>query len=442
MGRNEPLTHDARADLWPATRVRYQVLAFGCGLALLAYVQRLSFVVGGPEIKKDFGLSDPEMGYLMSVFLVAYGAFQVPVGFLGDRLGARHVLTLLVLGWSVTLGAIGLVDPRAAPAWLVLALLLTLRTVFGIFQSGAFPVFARVIADWMPVPERASAQGLLWTFSRLGGALLPFLWPFLLAWFGGWRVPFWLLSGLGLVWCAAFWPWFRNRPQDMPKANAAELALIRDGRPPQLNRSPSASWRRLLRSPSAWFLCLMYGCCGPAGNFFFSMLPIYLRDHLHLSAKTTSWLLGLPLAGGIGACFLGGLVSDWIIRRTGDRRWGRRLGGALGLATAGLSFALLFAEPEPWLLGVLLCAALFGNDFNMGPAWAACADIGGAYAGTLSGAMNMTSNITGAVGAVVAGYLFLHGHADWVFPVYGGFWVVGGLCWLGVDVTRPLTPAT
>jgi MFS family permease len=182
----------------------------------------------------------------------------------------------------------------------------------------------------------------------------------------------------------------------------------------------------------------MYGCCGPAGNFMITMLPVYLRDHRRLPPETTAWLLGLPMAGGFIACSLGGLVSDGLIRRRGSRRWGRCLNGIAGLALAGLAFAATPWAPDAWLLGLLLCAAQFGNDFCMGPAWAACADIGGRDAGTLSGTMNMTSNITGAIGAAVAGYLFAHGQATWVFAVYGGFWLAGALCWLGIDVTRPL----
>src|SRR5438128_642028 len=90
----------------PATRVRYLVLAAGCSMALLAYVHRLAFSVFAPEIKRDFSLSDQEVGYLMAAFLVAYGVFQVPAGLAGDRLGARLLLTLFVLGWSLVTAAI------------------------------------------------------------------------------------------------------------------------------------------------------------------------------------------------------------------------------------------------------------------------------------------------------------------------------------------------
>src|SRR5436853_5078154 len=100
--------HDDAAQPIAPTRVRYQVLAVACSLAILTYVQRLGFVAGSPYIKKDLGLDDEQMGYLAAVWLVAYGAFQVPGGLLGDRLGARHLLTLLVLSWSLTAGCVAL----------------------------------------------------------------------------------------------------------------------------------------------------------------------------------------------------------------------------------------------------------------------------------------------------------------------------------------------
>src|SRR5260370_31480227 len=91
------------------TLVRYQVLAVACSLAVLTYVHRQGFVAGTPYIQADLALDDEYMGYLLSGWLVAYGAFQVPGGWLGDRIGARHLLTVLVLGWSLLLGAVALI---------------------------------------------------------------------------------------------------------------------------------------------------------------------------------------------------------------------------------------------------------------------------------------------------------------------------------------------
>src|SRR5438132_5274068 len=141
------------------THVRYLVLAAACSLAVLTYVQRQGFVAGSPFIKKDLGLNDEQMGYLAAVWLIAYGAFQVPGGLLGDRLGARHLLTILVLAWSLTAGAIALAAALPPGGWLAFGFLLALRFLFGMFQAGGFPGLARVVTDWMPSPVRGFAQG-------------------------------------------------------------------------------------------------------------------------------------------------------------------------------------------------------------------------------------------------------------------------------------------
>ena len=91
------------------TRVRYGVLAALCAVSLVTYVDRVGFAIGAPYLKKDLGFNDQEIGYLLSAFFWAYGAFQILGGWLGDRLGSRHLLTILVLGWSLTTGAIALV---------------------------------------------------------------------------------------------------------------------------------------------------------------------------------------------------------------------------------------------------------------------------------------------------------------------------------------------
>jgi sugar phosphate permease len=409
---------------------------------VVTYIHRLGFAFGAPYIKRGLGLDDVQVGYLMSAFLVAYGGFQVPGGLLGDRRGARHVLTILVLGWSLLTGAVALAVLLTPVPGLPFVFLLVLRFLFGMFQAGGFPTLGRVVADWMPVAERGFAQGAIWMCSRLGGALIPFLLAWLFAVWGNWPVPFVLIAGLGLLWCGAFWPWFRNHPEEMPQVNLQELERIEAGRIRTADVSPSVPWSQMAGSLSVWSLCLMYGFTGFSGNFFTNMLPLYLSEHRHLSAQATAWLSALPLAGGVLACILGGSVSDWAIRRWGNRRWGRRAVGMLGLGMAGPAFLSTLWAQEVWVLGLLLTATFFGNDLMMGPAWAACADIGERFAGTLSGAMNMISALAGACGTALAGYLFRQGQPELVFQIFSGVYVLAALCWLGVDVTRRLAGAT
>src|SRR5262249_5451225 len=131
------------SDLDPRpSRVRYWVLALLCGLALLTYVNRLGFGVAAGVIKSDLDLSDEQMGYLASAFLIAYGLFQIPGGVLGDRFGGRHLLTVLVIGWSLLSGAtaLGVSFPSGAAAAFVF--LLGVRFLFGLFQAAEFPSLA------------------------------------------------------------------------------------------------------------------------------------------------------------------------------------------------------------------------------------------------------------------------------------------------------------
>jgi sugar phosphate permease len=423
------------------TRVRYQVLAAACTLAVLTYVQRQGFVAGTPRLQQDLHLDDEQLGYLLAGWLLAYGASQVPLGLVGDWLGARHLLTLLVLGWSLVLGAVALIALVPAGAWLPFVLLLFLRCLFGMFQGGGFPGLARVIADWIPKQQRGFAQGLMWTFSRLGGFVAPLLVFWLFRVYSGWAIPFVVLGSMGIVWCVFFWPWFRNRPDDMPQVNIAERALIAMDRPAAAFRAEPVPWSRLLASRSAWALCLMYGFLGFSGNFFTNWLPSYLKGHRHLDDDTTAWLSALPLAFGIGSCVLGGALSDWLSRRTGSRNWGRRLvGGTSMLLAGGCTLASIWIE-DVWLLGLMFNLAFFFNDAPMGPAWASAADVGERHAGTLSGAMNMTGQILAAIAMSCAGWLFQRHLDDWVFVAFACSYALGALCWLAVDVSKPLTPA-
>jgi sugar phosphate permease len=497
MGYNDRADQATKqpAALGPAraTHVRYLVLAAGCSLAVLTYIQRQGFVAGTPYIKKDLGLDDEQVGYLASVWLLAYGLFQVPGGLLGDWLGGRHLLTLLVLGWSLLLGAAALTVLFPAGVWLAFAYLLLLRFLFGLFQGGGFPALARVLADWMPTQERGRAQGMVWTFSRLGGFGAPLLFLWLLMALGGaatssseqqalqaaqawslaaqpglsltpgpapyllgaaevvrqagsairpyaWAAPFWLLAGLGLLWCAVFWPWFRNRPAEMKRVNAAEREWIESNRPTAVGRTGPVPWSSFLRSRSVWGLCLLYGFGGFAGNFFTSWLPIYVRDHRHMTDQATAWLAALPLGAGMVSCVLGGVLSDWLVRRTGSPRWGRRLIGCVGFAVAALLFLSTIWVQEVWLLALLFSLIFFCNDANMGPAWASCADVGERYAGTLSGAMNMTGAFLGAAGMWIAGALFKRNLDNLVFVLFACSYAMAALCWLAVDVTKPLVP--
>jgi sugar phosphate permease len=441
----------------PATRVRYSVLASACALAVITYIHRAGFQSNSPELLRDLGMDVRDLGSMTVAFMLAYGLFEVPWGRLGDRFGARDLLVLVVLGGSLMTAATAAVVLLPRVFSVQLGYLLTLRFLFGMFQAGTFPVLARLLADWMPTTERGSAQGFLWMCSRAGGVLAPMVMVWLFHRLGNWRSPLVLGAGLGVLWCLAVWPWLRNRPEQMPRVNEAERILIAAGRtakPPMAHQG--APWGAMLRSSNVWALWGMYSFIGFSGNFFLYLFVSYLQDYRHLDKDTAKWLTVVPFACGVAACISGGVLSDVIARRTGDRRLGRRVVGASGLTLAAVMIlGSAWVEDVRWL-GLVYGLTFTGNDLAMGPAWAAASDIGERHAGALSGAMNMLASLMAALAAVVAGQLFhaaaiaekagdLAGHRFYMtlpFFLFATSYFLGALCWLRVDVTETIPQET
>ena len=420
------------------TRVRFAVLGGACALAVVTYIHRVGFATASAEMRGPLQLSDQHLGMLMAAFMVAYGLFEIPWGYLSDRLGVRIVLAVVILGGSVLTAVLPLVGVLPRELGWIVGFLLVVRFLFGAFQAGTFPAISRLVADWMPAGERGGAQGVLWMSSRLGGAIAPSLLVWLFALVGDWRAPLVMVSALGFIWCAVFCPWFRNRPHEMPQVNAAEQALISA----RQNRNWESAHRpfplaSILRNRSVWSLCLMYGFLGYSGNFFLTLLPSYLKNHRGFDSVTVGYLTSLPFAFGVAACLVGGAASDALVRRW-KTRWSRPVVGASGMAVAALAILGTIWASDVVSLAVLLCLTFVGNDLAMGPAWAAAGDLGGRHTGTISGTMNMMASFTAAAAALVTGTLFDRGFFVVPFAVFSASYLLGVVCWLGVDVTTPL----
>src|SRR6266851_7307520 len=197
MGHQQPtnLTPQTVPKLGRPTSVRFLVLAAACSLGFIAYVHRNGFAFAGTDLKNDLGLDGRQWSRVMAAFLIAYAGFEIPSGLTCDKLGARHLLALVTLGWSLLTAALAtLVVLPILPGWeaatVQFIVLLVLRFLFGMFQAGAFPGISRLLTDWIPTQERGTAQGLIWTCSRLGGAVAPFIMGALVFICRGWEAAF------------------------------------------------------------------------------------------------------------------------------------------------------------------------------------------------------------------------------------------------------------
>src|SRR5215472_1144206 len=199
------------------TRVRYVVVAYAMLLAIIQYTDRVCISQAAPSMMRDLHLSKVEMGWALSIFVWAYALFEVPGGWLGDRIGPRRVLMRIVLWWSFFTAATGWV-------WSAVSLIIT-RALFGAGEAGAFPNLTRVFTTWLPKEERERAQAFLWLAARWSGAFTPLIVAYLLE-LMSWRRTFETFGVLGVIWAVAFFLWFRDDPRTHPSVNEAELALM------------------------------------------------------------------------------------------------------------------------------------------------------------------------------------------------------------------------
>ncbi|HXG11413.1 MAG TPA: MFS transporter [Gemmataceae bacterium] len=350
---NRPV-HTGRSPSAPPIRPthrRYVFLFYAAALSLVLYLDRICIAESADDIVKVLGLDPVQRGWMFTAFTLGYMLFEVPTGAWGDRYGPKRVLCRIVLWWSLFTALTGCITAFTLDSSLTFLgvpllldgfiLLLVIRFLFGAGEAGAYPNIAKCSSRWFPVRERGLAQGVVATAGRLGGgiasavtiAVTAFvnerLWPGM-----GWRVTFWLFGLLGVVWVVAFAWWFRNDPAEHPAVNAAELALIEEDRAGERAEAGThlsgTPWRAMLTSGNLWAYSAMAFCSAFVVYLYFTWFPTYLRQRHDVPRETWGWVAGLPMICGAIGCTLGGLCTDWLVRRTGSRRWGRRIMGLVG----------------------------------------------------------------------------------------------------------------
>lgn len=475
---------DPLSALQRPTRVRYGVLGFACALSMITYLDRVCIASAVSPLMEALGLrSVAELDWALAAFAFAYAVFEIPSGWLGDVYGPRRTLIRIVLWWSLFTALTGMTGFFGGLIFLVVV-----RFLFGMGEAGAYPNITRALHNWFPLQERGLAQGAVWMAGRLMGGLTPLFWLILvegLYWSHTgpdgierqtllfapvlhWRATFWIFGVIGMVWCLLFSRWFRNRPEQNPTVNSSELALIQAGRSDLGAGHAHVPWLRLIRNRNLCALCLMYFCASYGWYFNITYLPHFLGQrgvdsHSILGAVYK----GGPLWLGACACLLGGFLTDWFIRRTGSRKWGRRLFGIGGHGLCALCCFLAFLYPaDAFSVFLFISLAAFWNDLTMGAAWASCQDIGKRYAAIVAGCMNFIGNLGGAVVGKVTGLIIRQTLAAQAagasvtveqltsaqrseaellgykinFFMFGVAYLLAAALWLYFDSTKPVVP--
>ncbi len=418
----------ARTAAWNTTPNK--VLFLLCLMYLIFYVDRVNISTAAPLIKNDLGLSNTALGFAFSAFAYPYAVFQLIGGWLGDRFGPRWTLGLSGLLVCISTALTGAVGGLAALA--------AVRLALGFGEGAAFPTATRAMATWLPASRWGFAQGVTHSASRIGNALTPPLIAWLIALIS-WRGSFVVLGAASLIWMAV-WIWFfRDDPRAHPRVTSADLEGLVPVRAKAADR-PRVPWlplaRRVLPVTAVDF------CYGWTLWLFLSWIPSFFYHNFHLNLTHSAlFSSGVFLSGVIGDT-LGGVVSDRILKRTGNLR-----GARCWVISGGLFGGFLFMIPVLFahdlvLVAACLSLAFFCVELVVAPIWAVPMDIAPGFAASASGMMNFGFGVAGIISPWVFGFV-IDVSGSWTLPFAASvvLLLIGSGLALRLRPDLPLLPA-
>ncbi len=418
-------------------RLRWLLIFWMFAISAIAYLDRVNISIAGPAIEREFQLGHIQLGWVFSAFALSYALFQAPGGRLADRFGPRAVLTFGAVWWALFTALTAMIPSRWSHA---LFLLISVRFLLGIGEAVLFPASNRLVASWIPSRERGVANGWIFAGVGAGAAITPPLVTYILV-HQGWRWSFWFSALIGLLAGLAWVLIARDTPEKHPWIDAQEAATIASGLPDssiERANSKPLPWRVILGSRNVLAITLSYFCYGYVAYIFFTWFFIYLRSVRGLDLKSSSYYGMLPfLAMAIGSP-LGGWISDWFTDRYGNRV------GRCGTACASLMLSAVFVAGGSYardarVASIVLAGGAGALYLSQSAFWTVSSDIAGRSSGSVSGVMNMGSQIGSAITASLTPFIAKHFGWSPSFLVAAAMCAVGSLTWLAVDPHRELT---
>jgi MFS family permease len=388
---------------------------------LILFIDRVSIATVAPLMKADLGLSNSQLGLVFSAFAIPYALFQLVGGWIGDKFGPRLTLSvccaIVVVSTVLTGAAVGF------------ASLFLLRLALGFGEGAAFPTATRAMSNWTPAGSWGFAQGITHAFARIGNAAAPLLIAALLR-VVSWRGSFVILGSASLLWLFV-WAWyFRNDPREHPAITAADLAALPA---PAGTSRPTIPWLRLARRILS--VTLVDFCYGWTLWLFLSWIPAFFFESYHLNLQTSAMFSGGVLFAGVVGDTVGGVTSDYLLRRTGSLVVARRSVIIAGFLGAGVFLAPVILIHDLSVAAVCLSLAFFFLELIVAPIWSVPMDIAPRYAGSASGMMNFGFGVAGLVSPSSFGYL-VDRTGSWVLPFTGSI----ALLLLGAVLASRLRP--
>ncbi len=382
-----------------------------CALYLLLYLDRVNIATAAPLIQSELHLTNAALGVVLSAFAYSYAFCQLVGGLAGERFGPRRTLSASVILVCIATAATGLSFGITA--------LIAARILLGFGEGAALPTATQAMAKQLPQRKWGSAQGVTHAFARLGNFATPPIVAALIV-VSSWRVAFLVLAATSLVWIAAWLFWFRD-PRSATKI------------PRKLETVNFAQWCVIARRTAP--ATAVNFCYGWTLWLFLTWIPSFFVQNYHLSLTGSALYSAGVFFGGLVGDALGGIVSDRILRRSGNPVFARRCVIVAGfIGGCACLFAVMFST-DATIAAIMLSLAFFSAELVVAPMWAVIMDIEPLHPGLASGIMNFGSAIAG-IGSPLAFGLMVDATGSWTIPF--GISVV--LLLLGAGLSFALRP--
>jgi ACS family glucarate transporter-like MFS transporter len=447
---------------------RWNILALLTLISIITYVDRVNISVAARQMMPAFGLTQVQMGYVFSAFVLGYALFQIPGGWLGDRWGTRLVLAGAVIWWSLFTACTAVAGTLPTAQWLgILGSLVLIRFLIGVGEAAALPNFNRSVANWFPLHERGLGMGVSIGGIGVGSAITPPIVAWMMVNYG-WQSAFYA-AGLAGFAIAALWGWYAtDRPEQHRGVNAAELACIRGSATPTLtlpidplqpksNRFPGGGkdkipspgepvalqsarghgegqgegvpWRAFARTPTIWWIVLSYTGLGYVAYVYMSWFYLYLVNERGFDVLRGAFFASCPFIAITALCPLGGWVTDRLAASSGVNR-GRACVGCAGMLLAGFCIVAGTQIAEPYVAITMLSLGAGFLYFTVGAFWASTIDLAPRHSGTLSGVMNTGANVGGTISPTLTPWLAEQFGWNVSLGFAAAVAMLGGLFWL------------
>lgn len=379
----------------PAVLTRKQWMLFALLLVSvwINYIDRGNLGVAAPLLGPELGLSNTEMGRLLSCFFWTYAAFQLVAGWLVDRFDVNRVYGIGFFLWSLATCVTGFANSFTA--------LLILRLLLGIGESVAYPAYSKIIAATFPETKRGLTNALVDASTKCGPAVGILLGGLFVGQYG-WRIFF---IGTGLISFLWLLPWFAFAPQTRQR---------------DLVRVDTPSIREILGKREAWGT--FFGLFGSNYVWYFliSWLPTYLVAERHFSKQEMATLGSLPFWCIAATSIIGGQLADtWIARGASPTKVRKTFVIAGLLLTISMLPSVLVTDHQTSMTILIVGCLPFG--FYTSNLWAITQRVAGPKAaGKWTGLQNGFGNLGGVVSPWLTGFLVDQtGSFAWAFFAAG-----------------------